>query len=61
MIGKKDTCAYCSEKVSLKETFAAPWESVSQAWGTLLDALRYLIVFNPVIMVVCNAVLALVY
>lgn len=49
IIGKKDTCPYCGEKVSLKNMFKNPWETQSLMWANLLDAVRYLIVWNPVI------------
>lgn len=107
MIGKKDTCPNCSEKVSLAKFVVSPWEkpsmywvrkplltvawcSVARAWphvvapacpivgalsssltflavwllqwqGTLLDALRYLIVFNPVIMLLSNFIIYIAY
>jgi RING finger protein 121 len=50
MIGKKDTCPYCSEKVSLKQVFKNPWEKQGILWAHLMDALRYLIVWNPIIL-----------
>ena len=49
IVGKKDTCPYCGEKVSLKNMFSNPWETQSLMWANLLDAVRYLIVWNPVI------------
>jgi RING finger protein 121 len=50
IIGKKDTCPYCSEKVQLKQLFNNPWEKQGILWANLLDSLRYLIVWNPVIL-----------
>lgn len=50
MIGKKDTCPFCSEKVQLKQLFKNPWEKQGILWAHLLDSLRYLIVWNPVIL-----------
>ena len=61
MIGKRDSCASCSEKVVLSQTLKGPWETPSIAWAVLLDALRYLIVFNPVVLVLAQLVLYLVY
>eukprot|EP00286_Rhodomonas_abbreviata_P003777 CAMPEP_0181345824 /NCGR_PEP_ID=MMETSP1101-20121128/32972_1 /TAXON_ID=46948 /ORGANISM="Rhodomonas abbreviata, Strain Caron Lab Isolate" /LENGTH=153 /DNA_ID=CAMNT_0023457839 /DNA_START=38 /DNA_END=499 /DNA_ORIENTATION=+ len=49
IVGKKDTCPYCSEKVSIRAMFANPWETQSLLWANLLDGVRYLIVWNPVI------------
>jgi len=51
MIGKKETCPYCSEKVTLRTLFRNPWEQQGIAWGAILDSLRYLIVWNPIILV----------
>ncbi|KAJ1625929.1 hypothetical protein T492DRAFT_1036177 [Pavlovales sp. CCMP2436] len=58
LIGKKDTCAYCCERVELKQVF--PWERHSLLWLQLLDAIRYLIVWNPIIIVLVDQVLPLV-
>lgn len=57
IIGKKDTCAYCMEKVDLKEYFTNPWEAQTLLWGTFLDAIRYLVVWNPVILLLCGTIL----
>jgi RING finger protein 121 len=51
MIGKKDTCPFCSEKVTLKQLFKNPWEKQGMLWAHLMDALRYLIVWNPIILI----------
>lgn len=58
LIGKKDTCAYCCERVELKQVF--PWERHSLMWLQLLDAIRYLIVWNPLIIVFVDSVLPLI-
>jgi len=57
LVGKKDTCAYCCERVELKQVF--PWERHSLLWLQLLDAIRYLIVWNPIILVLVDSVLPL--
>jgi len=54
IIGKKDTCPYCSEKVRLKDLFHHPWEQPGIVWAQLMDALRYMIVWNPIIMTAVN-------
>lgn len=46
IIGKKDTCPYCSEKVPLGTVFSNPWQRRGMLWANLLDSLRYLIVWN---------------
>lgn len=62
IVGKKDSCASCSEKVNLKEMFRSlPWERHSLAWNVILDLLRYLIVFNPMIMGMMQIALYIAY
>ena len=61
LIGKRDTCAYCSEKVDLRKMFSNPWDTQRKAWGTALDMLRYMIVFHPVLLVLCRFSLLLFY
>ena len=45
----------------LKAILKGPWEQTSVAWAVLLDALRYLIVFNPIVLVLAQVVLYFVY
>lgn len=50
MIGKKDTCPVCLEKVDLREVYAdRPWETRNLSWIQMLDAIRYMVVWNPII------------
>lgn len=52
IVGKKDTCALCSEKVDLKSLIPeVPWNSrrVSVLWIRLLGVLRFLVVWHPLI------------
>eukprot|EP00736_Rhodelphis_marinus_P008529 Rmarinus@m.16967 len=50
IVGKKDMCPYCREKVDIKGLFSSPWDMQSIWWAFLLDACRYLIVWNPIIL-----------
>ena len=45
-------CPNCGEKVDVRSVLGgAAWEkNPNLIWGQLLDALRYLIVWNPIIM-----------
>ena len=61
LIGKKDTCACCGEKVQTKSLFEDPWTNHSVAWGVVLDALRYLLVYNPIIILCAQGALAILY
>jgi len=49
IIGKKQTCPYCKEKVDLDKKFPTPWHKHDILYAQLLDALRYLLVWQPVI------------
>ncbi|PRW20957.1 RING finger 121 [Chlorella sorokiniana] len=50
IIGKKDTCPTCWEKVDTKSVFAdKPWETRNLSWIQMLDMVRYLVVWNPII------------
>ena len=51
MIGKKQTCPYCQEKVDLKRLFRNPWEKPHMLYGQLLDFVRYFVVWLPIILV----------
>ncbi|KAG0321134.1 hypothetical protein BG000_003354 [Podila horticola] len=50
LIGKKDMCPYCKEKVDLRAFKTNPWDTTQHLYLNLLDALRYMIVWQPVIM-----------
>ncbi|GFR16033.1 RING finger protein 121 [Trichonephila clavata] len=49
IVGKKQTCPYCKEKVDLKRMFCNPWEKPHIFYGSLLDFIRYLVAWQPVI------------
>lgn len=52
LVGKKSTCPFCKEKVDLKALVPdLPWNSkrVSLLWIRLLIILRFLVVWNPII------------
>ena len=58
VVGKKDTCPCCREKVDLRAVFAGrPWETRNLSWLQMLDMLRYLVVWNPLILGVLSVVL----
>ncbi|KAI3388983.1 hypothetical protein SNEBB_006640 [Seison nebaliae] len=51
MIGKKETCPYCSERVDLQRLFPTHWAKAEQMYGNLLDFLRYLLAWQPLIII----------
>uniref|UniRef100_A0A915IXB9 RING-type domain-containing protein n=1 Tax=Romanomermis culicivorax TaxID=13658 RepID=A0A915IXB9_ROMCU len=50
IVGKKQTCPYCKEKVDLKRMFKNPWEKPHLFYGQLLDWIRYLVAWQPLIL-----------
>lgn len=57
IVGKKDICAFCGEKVNLSHLRTNPWNTQTVAWSQLLDVVRYLVAWNPLIMLTVQAVL----
>ncbi|XP_022672636.1 RING finger protein 121-like [Varroa jacobsoni] len=50
VVGKKQTCPYCNEKVDLQRLFKNPWEKPHVIYGHFLDFIRYLLVWQPIIL-----------
>ncbi len=58
IVGKRDTCPYCKEKVSLK---SAPfltnfWGKQDVMYTQLLDGIRYLVAWQPVIFTLVHGI-----
>jgi RING finger protein 121 len=52
IIGKKETCAYCKEKVDMRQFKGNnPWQTTQAIYLSILDGVRYLMVWNPIILV----------
>lgn len=56
IVGKKQTCPYCKEKVDLKRMFPSPWERPHVLYGNLLDWIRYLVAWQPVIILLVQGI-----
>ncbi|KAI6189348.1 Zinc finger domain containing protein [Aphelenchoides fujianensis] len=56
VVGKQQTCPYCKEKVDLKRMFKNPWEKPHLFYGRLLDWIRYLVAWQPVIIFLVQGV-----
>lgn len=56
IIGKKQICPYCKEKVNLQKTFSNPWEKPHVLFGQMIDLIRYFVVWNPIIMIAVKVV-----
>jgi len=58
IVGKHTACPNCGEKVNIRSILGmTPWESQGVVWSQLLDALRYLIVWNPIIFMLTQGTL----
>lgn len=56
VVGKQQTCPYCKEKVDLQRMFKNPWEKPHLFYGQLLDWVRYLVAWQPLIVTVVQFV-----
>ncbi|XP_033743023.1 RING finger protein 121-like isoform X1 [Pecten maximus] len=56
IVGKKQTCPYCKEKVDLKRMFPSPWDRPHMMYGNLLDWIRYLVAWQPIIIMVVQGI-----
>jgi RING finger protein 121/175 len=54
IVGKKETCPYCKEKVDLRMFKTNSWDTTQLHFLQLLDILRYLLVWNPVTFLVID-------
>ncbi|XP_038056300.1 RING finger protein 121-like [Patiria miniata] len=56
IVGKRQICPYCKEKVDLKRMFKNPWERPHVMFGQLLDWIRYLVAWQPVIFLIVQGI-----
>ncbi|CAL8384730.1 unnamed protein product [Arctogadus glacialis] len=56
IVGKKQTCPYCHEKVDMKRMMNNPWEKTHLLYGQLLDWLRYLVAWQPIIIGIVHGI-----
>lgn len=56
IVGKKQTCPYCKEKVDLKRMFPSPWERPQMLYGQMLDWIRYLVAWQPLIITIVQVI-----
>jgi len=54
IVGKKETCPYCKEKVDLKRMFPSPWQRHDVLYGNLLDWVRYLVCWQPIVVMLIH-------
>ena len=58
VVGKKDSCPSCSERVDIKALLKTSplWGPPSRLWGQLLDVVRYIVVWNPMVFLVLRVI-----
>ncbi|VDN96004.1 unnamed protein product [Rodentolepis nana] len=57
IVGKKDICPYCKEKVNLHKLIKNPWEKPHLLFGNLLDGIRYLVAWQPLIVMAVHTII----
>jgi len=60
LIGKRDMCPYCKEKVDLKMFRRQVWDAQTDLYLQLLDGVRYLVVWQPLILILSQGLIHLV-
>jgi len=56
IIGKKATCPYCKEKVETSELTSNAWNKADIMYSQFLDFFRYLLVWQPLIMIIIEVI-----
>lgn len=57
IVGKKQSCPTCSEKVDMRALYAnKPWETRNLSWIQMLDMVRYMVVWQPTILVALHII-----
>lgn len=56
ILGKQQTCPYCSEKVDFKLLGNHPWEKYNRMYAQLLEWLRYLVAWQPILLLFIHGV-----
>eukprot|EP01132_Coremiostelium_polycephalum_P008456 gene8456-10387_t len=56
LVGKKNMCPHCNEKVDLRSLCENPWQKTSLLWSFLLDTIRFGLVWNPLILVLLQGI-----
>jgi RING finger protein 121 len=63
LVGKKQECPYCKEKIEIKTEFndINPWEADSLFYINILEIVRYITVWNPLIVIAVHGMLMLYF
>lgn len=49
VVGKQEVCPTCGERVSRKQILLNPWDKPGLIWLNVLDMMRWILVFNPIL------------
>lgn len=58
LLGKKDICPYCREKVEMGLVHTNPWRDPEFIYGKFLDVIRFMIVGLPVLLYILHLVIS---
>jgi RING finger protein 121 len=64
LVGKKDVCPFCGEKIAFNDVSThakQPWQSDSQLFIQVLELVRYVLVWNPIIVFAIHIVFVLYF
>ena len=57
LMGKKQVCPFCREKVDTQKLFASlPFQKPHYLYGNLLDFIRYLVAWQPLILLAVQGI-----
>ncbi|KAJ1501016.1 hypothetical protein HMI54_013164 [Coelomomyces lativittatus] len=57
ILGKREVCPFCKEKVDFRSVLPLhPWDKAQLVYFYLIDAMRYLVVWNPLVFVTIQAI-----
>ncbi|OLY84936.1 RING finger protein 175 [Smittium mucronatum] len=59
LIGKRDICPYCHEKVDLKHLMMNHWDKQQKIYLSVLDFFRYVIAWQPVTLLIATSLISL--
>ncbi|KAJ3276319.1 hypothetical protein HDV01_004942 [Terramyces sp. JEL0728] len=57
IVGKKDICPYCKEKVDMRAFKTNSWDTTQALVLNFLDFLRYILVWNPIVFFLIHEVI----
>jgi len=64
LVGKKDVCPFCNEKIEFEEISKhtkQPWQTDSLFYVQVLELVRYIMVWNPIIVIAIHCIFVLFF